>query len=238
MAKRPKAKKTEPPKAESKPDVYVQMVPLSHLEKWPRNPKLHDLDGIKASIAKFGFTQPIVIDERSHKMVAGHGRLEALSQLKAAGAKLPARVQAQGDEWLVPVLRGIKFESEKDAEEYLLADNRLTETGGWDYLIAVPIFEQFPNEPPIGWGAADVARLIESARGAVVTDPAAEYTGMPEYKNEDKTSFRKILVHFKTQADVDKFAKAVKQKIIEQTRFIWFPVIVAERERDKSYVEG
>ena len=40
-----------------------------------------------------------------------------------------------------------------------------------------------------------------------------EWQGMPEFEMEDLTSFRKIVVHFRSQKDIDKFAKLIKQKI-------------------------
>ena len=33
--------------------------------------------------------------------------------------------------WMLPVIRGISFENDEEAEAYLVADNRLTEIGGW-----------------------------------------------------------------------------------------------------------
>lgn len=115
-----------------KDEVYVQYVPLTHLEKWPRNPKQHDLPNIKASMVRWGFVTPIAIDERTSRMVAGHGRLEALLELKKEGAPPPRRIRVLGDEWLVPVLRGCDFKDEREAEAFLIADNKINERGGWD----------------------------------------------------------------------------------------------------------
>lgn len=84
-------------------------------------------------MGKFGYIQPMLIDERSGKLVAGHGRLERLQALKASGAAPPARIKVgKGKDWLVPVIRGVGFKSESEAEEYLLLDNRAVELGGWD----------------------------------------------------------------------------------------------------------
>jgi hypothetical protein len=142
-------------------EVRIQLVPLTHLQKWPRNPKGHDIPAIKQSIAKFGFVQPIVLDEGTSRMVAGHGRLEALIELHRDGAALPKRIVQQGDgEWLVPVLRGVVFASEREAEEYLLVDNRLVEKGGWTPVIG-PIFTEYVQTKyqPIGWTPDEVTHL-------------------------------------------------------------------------------
>jgi hypothetical protein len=115
------------------PTVGVEYRPLSELRRWPRNPKLHDLGAIAASIRRHGFIDPIVLDERSGMMVAGHGRDETLESMKRAGEPAPKRIKVREDgEWLVPCLTGIAFEDESTAEAYIIGSNRLVEMGGWD----------------------------------------------------------------------------------------------------------
>ncbi len=104
--------------------LKVEYLPLSELEHWPKNPKKHDTEGIKGSIRRFGFAAPVVIDERTKRLVAGHGRQEALSQMRSAGEDIPAHIAKRNGEWLVPVVRGNEFESEEEAERYLIADNQ------------------------------------------------------------------------------------------------------------------
>ena len=110
----------------------IEYMPLSALQRWPRNPKAHDLGALHTSINRFGFVAPITMDERTGKLVAGHGRLDALQQMKASGQEPPARIEARGGEWYVPVVRGVEFASDSALEAYLVADNRLTELGGWE----------------------------------------------------------------------------------------------------------
>lgn len=114
--------------------VELRYQPLAGMKPWKRNPKRHDVEGIKRSLRRFGFTSPLLLDEKSGRIVAGHGRVEALESMRKAGEQRPARIlvdDTTGD-WLVPVIRGLSFASEEEAEAYLLADNRLTELGGWD----------------------------------------------------------------------------------------------------------
>jgi DNA modification methylase len=110
----------------------LEYVPLAELQRWPRNPKKHDEKGIDESLERFGFVNPLVVDETSGKLVAGHGRLEALERRRVSGKEPPLRVAKRGKEWLVPVLRGIAFKDMTEAESFLLADNKLVENGGWD----------------------------------------------------------------------------------------------------------
>ena len=112
--------------------MQIEWIDIDELKRWPRNPKRHALSSLEKSIERFGFVAPIVVDERTGRIVAGHGRLDALLRMRHEGRIPPKRVKVDGDRWLVPVLRGIEFENEKEAEAYLLADNRLVELGGWD----------------------------------------------------------------------------------------------------------
>ena len=113
-------------------EIRIEYTALSVLSRAPRNPKKHDMAALRASMARWGFTQPLALDERTGKLVEGHGRLDVLQALKSEGAAPPARVKVKGGEWLVPVVRGLSFASDAEAEAYLVAANQLTIAGGWD----------------------------------------------------------------------------------------------------------
>ena len=49
------------------------------------------------------------------------------------------------------------------------------------------------------------------------------WQGMPEFVQEDKMPLKTIYVHFKSEQDIEAFAKLVKQKITLRTKFIWYP---------------
>jgi hypothetical protein len=113
-------------------EIAVEYVPLDDVRGWHRNPKGHDVPEIMRSMKRWGFTAPIMKDGTTDRLVAGHGRLEALIRLRDEGEQRPLRIKENGDgQWLVPVLTGIGFDSESEAEAYLIADNRLTTIGGW-----------------------------------------------------------------------------------------------------------
>lgn len=112
----------------------TEYLPLEELVPATRNPKAHASSAdINASIRRFGFVEPIVMDERTGRLVAGHGRLEELHALAGSRtADPPDGVLVDGDRWLIPVIRGWASTTDAEAEAYLLASNRLTEKGGWD----------------------------------------------------------------------------------------------------------
>ena len=77
------------------------------------------------------------------------------------------RVREEDGEWLVPILRGINFDSDVEAQAYLLADNRLTELGGWhnDELIMSlqEILQEGGDLEGVGWDLDDIENLITDA---------------------------------------------------------------------------
>lgn len=113
--------------------ISIAYVPLPEVNGWPRNPKKHDLTAIKRSIVLNGFVRPLVMDEGTGQLVAGHGSLEAVAQLRMEGAARPMGIEEdEHGVWTVPVVRGVSFADPAAAEAYLLADNRIAELGGWD----------------------------------------------------------------------------------------------------------
>lgn len=148
--------------------MRIEYLPLSQLIRAPRNPKQHDLGALSGSYARFGYVAPVIVDERTGKLVAGHGRLDALQQAKAAGRAPPARVKVEAGEWLIPVVRGVAFASDVDAESYLVADNRLTELGGWDDGQLAQVLADLAAQDAlsgVGFDGDDLDALLKSVSG-------------------------------------------------------------------------
>ena len=104
--------------AQNWPATNVDLRPVGDLVPYARNARTHtegQVDRIAASIAEFGFTNPILVSERG-TIVAGHGR--ALAAKKLGLEQVPVIV-ATG--WTEPQMRA-----------YVLADNRLALDAGWD----------------------------------------------------------------------------------------------------------
>ena len=94
------------------------MVPVDALVPYARNARTHSdaqVAQIAASIAEFGWTNPILIDG-SKGVIAGHGRLMAARKLEHKE---------------VPVIE-LSHLSPEQKKAYILADNRLAENAGWD----------------------------------------------------------------------------------------------------------
>ena len=96
----------------------LQEVATSSLKPYDKNARVHTEDQVNKiaeSIKQFGFLTPCIID-RENNIIAGHGR-------KMAAEKLGLQT--------VPCVY-IDDLTEEQRRAYILADNRLTELGGWD----------------------------------------------------------------------------------------------------------
>lgn len=96
----------------------VEIVQRATLRPNPRNARTHSkkqINQIAASIRKFGFIVPIIIDDEGN-IVAGHGRLEAAAELGLAQ---------------VPIIR-VRFLTDADRRAFAIAENRIAELSGWD----------------------------------------------------------------------------------------------------------
>jgi DNA modification methylase len=99
-------------------DQKVEMVAIDRLVPHKANARTHSraqIRQIAASIERFGFTNPVLVDDAG-RIIAGHGRVEA--------AKLLGLRQ-------VPTLR-LTYLTEAEIRAYIITDNKLAEKAGWD----------------------------------------------------------------------------------------------------------
>lgn len=52
-----------------------------------------------------------------------------------------------------------------------------------------------------------------------------EWKGMPEFVQEKKEPYAKIIVRIETKEDLEKFAELTGQKLTKKTKSIWFPEV-------------
>ncbi len=107
-------------------NLEVAYIATTDVIPYANNPRTHSdqqVSQVAASIKEFGFNNPILLDEHNG-IIAGHGRLAAAQKL---GMELVPTI----------TLAGL---TEAQRKAYVIADNKLTENGGWDYdLLAVEI---------------------------------------------------------------------------------------------------
>ena len=140
--------------------LRIEYLDLEELRPALRNPKEHAGGAIEASVEAFGFAEPIVLDERTQRIVAGHGRREALLRLKAAGRPAPRGVRVKAPRWLVPVVRGWSSKDDAAAESFLLASNQLPIAGGCDQPVLDAMLRDAGQVDPLRFGftEADVRK--------------------------------------------------------------------------------
>lgn len=126
-----------------------------------RNPKGHDIESIKASYRRFAAQDSPVLDERTGRLLSGHGRIEALQGLRDAGEDAPDGIDVVNGEWLAPVQRGGSTKNDREAEDYIIAANRLTEKGGWDSSILSEMLSDTENWEGVGFDGLDDPDLLE-----------------------------------------------------------------------------
>ena len=143
-----------------KRQLSIEYVPLTTVKRWPRNPKEHDLGQIHQSMARFGFVNPLTVNEATGELLAGHGRLDTLEQRHAAGEPPPDGIQANNGHWMIPVVRGITLATE-EAAAYTIADNRLVELGGWNDTDLAAILQDMNNLDGIGFDQDDLDEILK-----------------------------------------------------------------------------
>lgn len=144
---------------------------LGELKPAHRNPRTHSrkqLRQIADSIARFGFTNPILVDDED-RILAGHGRVAAARLL---------RMQE------VPVLC-IGELSAEERKAYALADNKIALNAGWDAeLLALELQELIELDFDLeltGFSLAEIDFTLDTARNASpVGKDAAEDRIPPE----------------------------------------------------------
>lgn len=96
-----------------------ELIAISGLKPYENNARVHSADQIQKianSIREFGFVAPVIVDE-NNTILVGHGRAEA--------AKLAGLTE-------IPCRR-VTHLTDEQKRAYILADNKLSDLGEWDY---------------------------------------------------------------------------------------------------------
>lgn len=133
----------------------IEMIPAVRLKPYPRNARTHSkkqIGQIAESMRRFGFTNPVLIDD-GDMILAGHGRVEA--------AKLIG----------MDAIACLRLSSMSAAEKraYVLADNKLALNAGWDDDILAGELELILGDVGeidiaiTGFSVAEVDTLLDTA---------------------------------------------------------------------------
>ena len=143
--------------------MKIEYTPVRELRPYPNNARTHSKKQIRQianSIAKFGFCNPVLVDD-AKQIIAGHGRVEAAKLLGIDA---------------VPTCR-LSHLSDAEKRAYVLADNRLAEKAGWDrQLLAIELQGLIEIDVDIeltGFEMAEIDLILEEAGEATSAPPRA-----------------------------------------------------------------
>ncbi|HHU0682841.1 TPA: ParB/Srx family N-terminal domain-containing protein [Escherichia coli] len=130
--------------------LKIEYLPVGKLLRYAKNSRTHSDEQVEQlvnSIREFGFTNPVLIDEKN-ELIAGHGRLAAAEILEMDK---------------VPAIR-LSNLSEKQKKAYRIADNKLALNAGWDMqLLAEEVKELMDDDFDIdllGFNDAELDEIL------------------------------------------------------------------------------
>ena len=155
--------------------VSITFRPLDGLIPYARNSRTHSdaqVAQIAASIQEFGFTNPVLADDKG--VVAGHGRILAARKLYDAGHTLRLPGGQAIPAYAVPVIDCTGW-SDAQRRAYVIADNQLALNAGWDADLLKLEVSDLQGEgfdlSLLGFDEAALAGLLAPAGTEGNTDP-------------------------------------------------------------------
>lgn len=179
---------------------------VSELRPNPRNPRHHGAETLRLArtIVRTTWGAPIIAQASTHRIIGGHGRLEA-ARLIMAGIEVDGIARGGADHrfdrsapapGLVPVR--LVDVSDAEADAMTLADNAVALQGHDDaaavVAMATAAFERdAPTMADMGYAAADLDALVKSAGDAVIRaaegDLGDAFSALPD---GDKAPFQQM----------------------------------------------
>jgi hypothetical protein len=134
---------------------------IERLIPYVANARLHsesDIEKIAAAIRKWGWTNPVLMDEHG-VVIAGHARLAAAIRL---GLKFIPVIVARG--W-----------SEEETQAFRLADNELAARGSWDLDLLRSELQDLKfsgfDVDLLGFESCRIEEILAGAQSSGLTDP-------------------------------------------------------------------
>jgi site-specific DNA-methyltransferase (adenine-specific) len=138
--------------------------PIDSIKPWAKNPRKNDgepVDRVAKSIARFGFSAPIVVRAQDNRIIAGHTRWKAAQKLGMT--QVPVR--------FMPL-------DEDQAAALALADNRLSEITPWDDEGLAEVLRDLEGSSfdldGLGWTAEELEGLLREVSDPITKDGAQE----------------------------------------------------------------
>ncbi len=141
------------------PTPKIEMLPVAALKPYAGNARKHSKKQVRQiadSIARFGFTNPVLISDEG-EIIAGHGRVMAAKELGLE---------------TVPTLK-LSHLTAEERRAYVIADNKLALNAGWDSeILAIELQALIDLEFDVtltGFSLAEIDLTLDQAREASPT---------------------------------------------------------------------
>ena len=206
------------------PDRELAYRSLDMLKENSANPKDHDKATLESSVGRFGFMEPIVIDERTELIVSGHGRIAALREMESRGETPPDGIRIdQFGGWQAPVITGWSSRSDTEASAALIALNRTTETGGWEEEQLLALLNELSAEDAldgIGFDEDDIEILRYKLEEVLEeTETPDDFTD-EELEEFGQTGLSRLIIPDLTLEEVNTFRALPGETDTDRFRFI------------------
>lgn len=178
---------------------------IDTITPYDKNSRTHStkqVGQIMASIKEYGFTNPLLIDEKG-VLIAGHGRLEAVKQLnKVDWAENPVEV--------LPCIE-VSGLSEEQRRALVIADNKIALNAGWDFEILKEELSDLDfmgyDMDLLGFDAQEIDDILNDiGDGSNGVESNDEFAGAYDIATDDftipsgdKADFKQITITLKTE---------------------------------------
>jgi len=126
--------------------LVPSLVPLESLSRWPGNPRQGDVGAISLSLQRFGQQKGIVVQQSTMQIAAGNHMRDAAVALN----------------W-THVAATISPLDDREAQAYVIADNRTAELGSYDEDLLGDMLKRLAEEGNLsatGYDAGDVDKYL------------------------------------------------------------------------------
>ncbi len=175
---------------------------LANPKNWRIHPK-EQQQALEGVLAQVGWVQDCIVNQRTGFVVDGHARV---AMAITAGERVPV----------------VYVDLSEEEEALILAT--------LDPLAAMAV----TDKELLG----DLLKNMEITNEAIqralgmAMHAKPEWTGMPDFHQENLDAFQTVNVHFADAKDRDGFSKLIGQSLTDQTKYIWHPP--AKREAIKK----
>lgn len=123
----------------------MQSVPIDSLTKYPKNPRVGNLQAIKESIKENGFFRPLIVQKSTNYVVGGNHSWQAARELGMTR---------------VPVV--YLDVDDKRAAKIVLSDNRTNDLATYDTDILAEVMKSIDNPVGTGYSPEDYSALVDA----------------------------------------------------------------------------